>query len=226
MSIANMSIAATGIITLTIVDHNLDADPTYLNYDNDYILIENVSGDTNLQTALNGKIFSIQSVVDADTVTINTNGTVVAGAYMGNGTCARVSNVQIITKNFNPYVEENKSVYVAKADFAVQRTASGEITVNYKTSTAPLPMIAAGQASGSILGNNILETRPYDPVLYPLEQYQDLLWHPIYFQSSGEFIKLELYFNQDQMQTPAISLAPFEIEAIALYCQPTSDRMQ
>lgn len=226
MSISNMGFASTGIVTLTIINHNLDADPTYLDYGNDYILIENVVGDTNLQTALNGKIFSVRSVLDLNTITIDTSGSVVAGAYLGGGTAARVSNIQIITKNFNPYVEENRSVYVAKADFAVQRTADGEITVDYATSSAPLPMISAGEASGSILGTSVLETRPYDPVLYPLEQYQDLLWHPIYFQSSGEFIKLEMYFNNDQMRNPVISLAPFEIEAIALYCQPTSERMQ
>ncbi len=233
MSISNMSFDASGsgIITLTIIDHNLNNKPSELDFDYDFILIENVVGDAVLQASINGRIYAVDTVVDKDTITINTNGSppnviIPTGDYQGSGTATRVSNIQIITKNFNPYVEQNRNVYVAKADFAVERTTDGEITVDYRTSTAPLPMIAAGENSLSIVGNNVLETRPYSVTLYPLEQYQDLLWHPIYFQSSGEFIKLVMYFNATQMITPTISLAPFEIEAIALYCQPTSDRMQ
>jgi hypothetical protein len=229
MSISNMTFAVSGsgVITLTIVDHNLDDTPSELNYDYDFILIENVIGDAVLQAAINGKIFAVDSVIDKDTITIIAYGDVPTGGdYQGGGTATRVSNIQIISKNFNPYVEQNRSVYVAKADFAVEKTVGGEITVDYKTSTASLQMIDAGEASGAIIGTSVLETKPYSSTLYPLEQYQDLLWHPIYFQSSGEFIKLEMYFNDTQMITPLISLAPFEIEAIALYCQPTSDRMQ
>jgi hypothetical protein len=221
-----MIIAATGIVTLTIIDHNLDENPTQLAYDDDFILIETVSGDLNVEVFFNKGIFQVWTVIDKDTITINTFGGITTGLYHGGGTAARVSNIQIITKNYNPYVDKNKSVFVAKIDFAVEKTATGAITVDYYTSTAPISMIADGQASGAMLGTSVLETFPYDPKYYPLEQYQELLWHSLNFQSSGEFIQLVMYFDLQQMMNPNIALVPFEIEAMVLYTQPTSDRMQ
>lgn len=226
MYITKMIIAATGIVTLTIIDHNLDENPTQLAYDDDFILIETVSGDLNVEVFFNKGIFQVWTVIDKDTITINTFGGITTGLYHGGGTAARVSNIQIITKNYNPYVDKNKSVFVAKIDFAVEKTATGAITVDYYTSTAPISMIADGQASGAMLGTSVLETFPYDPKYYPLEQYQELLWHSLNFQSSGEFIQLVMYFDLQQMMNPNIALVPFEIEAMVLYTQPTSDRMQ
>lgn len=226
MYITNMSIAATGIITLTIIDHNLTAVPTQFPNDNDFILIENVVADAPTMAYLNGTIFPVFSVVDADTITINTFGGLVAGTYAGAGTCARVSNVQITTKRFNPYVERGKNVYLARIDFGVQATETGAITVDYYPSSSDVSMLQGGVASGSIMGNSILETYPYPAALYPLEQFQSLLWHPIYFQSSGEFIQIALYFSADQMINPNVSLSEFEIEGMVLHTAPTSERLQ
>lgn len=226
MQITNMSIAATGIITLTIVNHNLSATPTAFPNECDFILIENVVGSAGVQTFLNGTIFPVFSVVDANTITINTFGGLVAGTYSGGGTAARVSVINILTKQFNPYVSKDRNVYLARVDFAVEKTETGQITVDYFPSASPVSMIAGGVASGSIMGNNILETSPYNPAIYPLEQFQDLLWHPIYFQSSGTFIQLALYFSADQTINPNISLVDFQLEAMTLYTQPTSSRME
>lgn len=211
----------TGILTLTIIDHNLTANPTDNDYDNDFILIENVVADTATQTFLNGTIFQVDSVVDDNTITINTQGGLTSGTYKGGGTAARVSNIQIKSKSYNPYVDKDMNVAISKIDFAVKRTAAGAITVDYYTSNAPISMLDAGVASGAIMGNGILETSPYDPKYYPMEQYQDLLWHPITIQSSGEFIQLIMYFSLDQMLNPTVSLSEFELQAITLYAQPT-----
>lgn len=226
LSITNIAYAATGILTLTIINHNLVAVPTQFPNDNDFVLIENIAGDAATALFLNGSIFPVYFVVDANTIQINTFGGLTAGAYTGGGTAARVSNIQITTKRFNPYVGENTNVYLAKVDFAVKKTGSvsegvvvdgGAITVDYYPSSTEVEMIQAGVATGSIMGSSVLETSPYDPNLYPLEQYQSLLWHPIYFQTVAEFVQLDMYFTADQMINPNISLAPFELEAMCLF---------
>lgn len=224
MYITNMAIAATGIITLTIINHNLDPDPDQNSYDSDFILIENVVADATTMSALNGNIFQVLTAPTANTVTIFSPLT--SGTYAGGGTAARVSNVQISTKQFNPYVDQNRSVYVAKVDFAVEKTAAGAITVDYYTSSSEQSVIEAAQVTTSIMGTSVLETSPYPIALYPMEQIQNLLWHPIYFQSSGEFIQLIMYFARDQIINPNISLVPFGLEAMCLYTQNTSDRME
>jgi len=219
LQITNMSIASTGIVTLTVYKHNLRASPTAQSYDQDFILIENINStaDPITAAALNNKIFVVNTVIDANTITINTKGTLTAGTYSGGGTIARVSNPQLTTVRFNPYIKENKNVYIEKIDFAVLKTTSGEITVDYFPSSSPVSMIAGGYASGSITGTSVLETFPYAITLYPLEQDQDLLWHALYFQTSGQFIKFALYLTQDQMINYNIATSPFELEGMAIY---------
>lgn len=224
MQITNITYNGDGTLTLTIIDHNFSIAGSGLSFP-DYILIENVVGDATTMATLNGSIYQVSVIVDADNIKINVP-TLLAGTYNGGGTGTRVSNVQILTKQYNPYDKDGRNVYVAKVDFAVQKTANGQITVDYYPSATELSMINGGVATGAIMGNNILETSPYSATYYPLEQYQDRLWHPIYFQSSGECIQLAMYMNPTQMMTPTIALSDFELEGMILHTSPTSTRLQ
>lgn len=226
MQITNIVAAATGIVTLTIIDHNLTSQPVEFDFDNDFVLLENISANDDMMAALNGNIFNVDSVVDADTITIDTQGALTAGTYAGAGTAARVSNIQIKSKQWNPYVDNDRGFYLSKIDFAVVKTDTGAITVDYYPSSSNVSMIQGGVATGAIMGNNVLETFPYDANIYPFEQYQELLWHPIYFQSSGTFIQIGMSFSLEQMLDPDISLSVFEMQALALHCQAKSMRMQ
>jgi len=220
MQITNITYAATGILTLKIINHTLDADPTFNPFDQDFILLENIVGDSATETFLNGTIFPVDSVIDADTITINTFGGLTSGTYDGGGTAARVSNIQIKSKRYNPYISQDQNVYLAKVDFAVQRTAAGAITVDYFPSSSPISMIDGGVNTGAIMGTSVLETSPYNATIYPMEQYQELLWHPVYFQATGNNIQLFMYFSEDQMINPNISLSGFEMEGFCLYTNP------
>jgi hypothetical protein len=230
MQITNMSFVGDGTIILTIISHNLTSSPVITPYDYDFILIENVVADVTTMATLNMNIFDVYSVTNANTIVINTNNRsfapLTSGTYYGSGTASRVSNIQMKTKQWNPYANNAQDFHLAKIDFAVIRTNSGQITVDYNPSASPISLIGGGVASQSIMGTGILETSPYNPNLYPLEQYQTLLWHPLYFQSTGSFIQLVMSFNQSQMQTPTISLVPFEIQGMCLYTRPTSIRLQ
>jgi len=166
----------------------------------------------------------VYEVVDANTIVIQVP--LLSGTYNGAGTAARVSNIQIKSKQWNPYVDQARDFYLHKIDFGVIKTDKGAITVDYYPSSTELSMIDEGEQSGSIMGNNVLETFPYDENLYPLEQYQELLWHPIYFQTTGTFIQIGMSFSLDQMLDPNISLIEFEIQGMALFTQPTSMRLQ
>jgi hypothetical protein len=224
MQITNIVFNGDNTLTLTIINHNLTDMPIEFDYDQDFILIENVDGDAPTMAALNGKIFLVYEVVDANTIVIQVP--LLSGTYNGAGTAARVSNIQIKSKQWNPYVDQARDFYLHKIDFGVIKTDKGAITVDYYPSSTELSMIDEGEQSGSIMGNNVLETFPYDENLYPLEQYQELLWHPIYFQTTGTFIQIGMSFSLDQMLDPNISLIEFEIQGMALFTQPTSMRLQ
>lgn len=199
-----------GYVDLAVINHNLAL--------NDYVAVENTNGISLPITS----IYQVTSVFNADIITIYAPD--IAGTYTGGGTLARVSNIEILSKQWNPYVGQDRDFYLAKIDFAVQRTGNGQITVDYYPSSTELSMIQEGNASGSIMGNSILETTPY--ALYPLEALQDLLWHPVYFQTSAEFVQIAMYYSPQQITNPDIAWEDFQLQALTLFTQPTTQRLE
>jgi len=122
--------------------------------------------------------------------------------------------IDILTKRFNPYVDSGKNFSIDSVDFAVQKTTNGEITIDYSPSSSDISIINDAIVSGSILGNNVLETSAYD--LVPLEATQELLWHRVYFATEGDSIQLRLYFSDEQMADYDIISAGFQLEGFIL----------
>lgn len=217
MQLTNATVSLLGVITLTIIDHTLQVGPY-----SDYILIENAQG----VVGLNG-IYKVNSVLDKDTITVIGSFT---GTYTGGGTVARASNIQILGKQWNPYINEGRDFFLGRIEFGVQKTGEfgdgGAITVDYYPSSTELSMLQEGTATDTIMGTGVLETTPYDPALYPLESVQQRLWHSIYFQTTGDCIQLFIYLTEDQMIDPAISEADFQLEGMVLHVTRTSARVQ
>lgn len=236
MQITQITYNGDGTLTLTIINHNFSSNSYEFSDEADYILIENVVGDDDTESVLNYEIFAVNAVFNDEgdpnpnQIMINTNytegGPLVSGTYDGGGTGARVSQIQILTKQFNPYDKDDRNVYIQKVDFGVQKTPNGKITVDYYPSATDVSMIQGGNATGSIMGNSILETSAYDPAFYPLEQYQERLWHPVYFQTSAECIQFYLYLSTAQMTDVDIALSDFQLEGMILYATSTDSRMQ
>ncbi len=222
MQITNLVTNVSGFVTLTIIDHNF--------LPGEFIFISNITGDATLATYFGtGLIFPVYSVA-ANTVVINTQFGLVSGTYTGGATAARVSRIEIQTKQFNPYDKLDRNVSIAKVNFAVQKThnqtGNGEITVDYFLSASGLSMNDEAQNVGALIGTGILETTAYPANIYPFEQVQQRLWHPVYLQGFGECIQLYLYWSDDQMINPNISFQDFELEAFILYATRMSDRLQ
>jgi len=213
LQITNLTYPAVSTVELTILDHTLDV--------GEFISIENAQG-------INGPItglYKIITVIDKDTVQVNAPD--VSGVYLGGGNSARISNIMILSKQWNPYLDKDRNVYLAKIDFGVTKTENGEITVDYFPSATNLSMIGQGGVSGTgaLMGTNILETRPYSATFAPLEQMQERLWHPVYFQTEGTCIQIYIHFNDRQMSDSAIAWDFFEIQGLVLYVMPTSSRL-
>lgn len=212
MQLTNLVYSSGATSRATIIDHSLSK--------GDYIMIEFAQG----ITSVNNNVYRVVNIVDTDNVDIDTGPLV--GTYTGGGFVTRVSNINIQTKQWNPYDKKGQDVYLARIDFAVQKTSDGEITVDYYPSATSVSMVNDGSATNTIMGTGVLETFPYDPVYYPLEQHQDRLWHPIYFQTEGECIQLNMYFTDAQIRDTAIAFSDFEIEGMILHTRPTSARLQ
>lgn len=228
MQITNM-VQSGSDVRLTIVDHTLIASNYPSNpVDGDYIIIENIQGATLTNNRYPGNtdlIFPVSDIVDLNTILIPD--ATLTGTYTGGGTASRVSNVVIRSKEWNPYLDQATNVYLSRIDFAVEKTTDGQITVDYFPSSSQLSLLdeAGPLGTNSIMGTGVLETFPY--ALYPLEQVQDRLWHPVYFQSTGECIQIYMYMSDQQLSVADIAFSPFVMEGLVLFTsQSASSRLE
>jgi hypothetical protein len=192
--------SAAGLVTLAIVDHNLQV--------GDYILVENVQGATNLDG-----IYEIVIQIADTSVTIREPN--FAGTYTGGGTVSRVSIIDIITKQFNFYQKQGRNLFIPKVDFYVDRTANGQVAVDFAASSSSRSLRADGFTSGALIGTNILETTPYTDVTF--EESQDKFWHIIYPQAEGESVQMRISLTIDQILDKDIALSDFQLNAISIY---------
>ena len=220
LQITNLTLVG-GSVNVNVINHNLNLTEMYVG---DFLYLQFLNGLTGPFTS----VYPIIAITDANNFTIlapDVQAALVLGQlYTGGGTVSRVSRINFLTKQFNFYVQDDRNSYVQKVDFLVDRTASGQITVDYLTSTSSQQSIAQAQAVGAQVGTGILETTPYD--LYPFEQQQDRLWHPIYFNSDGTATQLSFYLSNAQMSNYSIAVADFQLGAMCFYCVRTSSRLQ
>ena len=140
---------------------------------------------------------------------------------------SRVSQIQLLTKQYNFYMEKDRNAYVSKVNFLVDRTESGQIQVDFFVSTADNSMLADSNTvtgTGSLLGSGNLETFPYPTV--PFEREASQLWHPYYLQADGEFIQLNIQLNDTQMRDPLIRRSQFQLHSMIFHATPSSQRLQ
>ena len=224
----------SNIVTIKAIDHNFKI--------GDFIFIADVVGTLDM-LRLNNMIFKIVRIIDKDNFTFIMPLPIIdpASVYNGGGVIRRVSLIDIQTKEYNFYADQDRNCYVSKVDFQVDRTDTGQVTVDYFISSNPQSMVAASApvtGSNSNIGNNVLETSPY--ALYPFEQGQDRLLHPIYFQADGEFVQLRIYMSDAQMLLviPVLNedevvvsytgptFEDFQLHSMCIYVTPSASRMQ
>jgi len=220
LQITNITLVSDQV-NIYSVNHNLNVAQVNAG---DWVYLTNLNG---LTGPFNG-IYPVISVVNADNVLILApdifDALTASQVYTGGGTMERVSVINFLTKQFNFSVQDDRNSYIQKVDCLVDRTQSGEITVDYQTSSSSEGTIAAAADTGSIVGNNILETTPY--ALYPMEDTQERLWHPVYFQSDGTSTQLRFYMSDTQMDSYDIASSDFQLHALCLYVVATASRLQ
>lgn len=203
MTVTNATNVATGV-NLVVIDHTLDV--------GEYVQVENSNG----ATFLGNGIYVVKSVVDSDNVIISTT---ISGTYSGGATLARVSDIVIKSKQWNPYVSTGANVFLAQIDFCVTKTTGGQVTIDYSSDSSNVSLLEDGLDSQAIVGTNVLETSPYTTV--PYENTLDRLWHSVYLQGDGSCIQIRIFLSEDQITTPSIANSNFEMQGLILYTAKT-----
>lgn len=187
-------------IQLTVIDHNFIV--------GEFIRVENCIGNT----LLNDNNYEITKIVDKDTIEIVDPTFTIAPTYAGGGTIARISKIDIKTKEFNFFIKSGSRVQVKRIDFLVDRTATGEISIDIFPSSSDL--------STQTLQ---LETYPY--AIYPIEIYQNRLWHPLYPLVEGSGVQLRIYLNDNQLLNFDISRTDFQLHSMIFHAIAISPRL-
>lgn len=232
LQITDLSLTSN-LVTVTCYNHNLRQ--------GDFIRIQGVNdsgGGDNLADLLNGYIFQVDSDPFADspqtqnsfTFTFdNADNDTLSGTYTGGGYMSRVSNVDILTKQYNPYAQQGRNISIDKVNFFVDKTASGQTTVDYFVSSSVTPV----RGSTSELGTGALETYAYSD--FPYEATSSRVWRPVYFDADGESIQFQIKMTPAQMtqidedddgNLSGPALQDFELHAMILHADPTSNRLQ
>lgn len=197
------------VATIYSPDHNLTT--------GQYIIIEDYNGITDLIN----EVYQVEVVLDANTFNIITD---TNNAYLGNAYFRTVSIIDIVSKQWNPYVKDGRDVFVSKIDFAVTKTAHGGFVVDYFASSGDLSTLNTALGTGTLLGTGHVQTSPYATV--PREQSATRLWHPIYLQNEGECIQIEISLSDIQALDIDVVDSDFELEALILHCMPTANRLE
>jgi len=227
LQMTNLLLDGNNNVVVTAINHNFNV--------GDYVYLTNINGLIGPFTGF----YEIIQINSANTFIIMAPDIQIAlingQIYTGGGTISRVQQIDIWTKQFNFYIKEDRNASIARVDFLVDKTASSEITVDYLTGTSSQGTLAGANATGAIIGNGILSLAPYDPALYPQEQYQDRLWHPIYPISEGNSVQFRIYQTsaQDvpagqlpQLANPSVFFQDFQLGAMTIYTTKTSARAQ
>jgi len=192
-----------GTTTLTVINHNLVA--------GEYVLIQDATG----ITSLNDVVVQVDFVTDNDNVVIDTS---FSGTYTGGGYLTRISNFDITSKQWNPGTPIGQQFRMPYIDFLLDRTAAGEVSLDYLIDTTSGQSIQAQTSAGTLLGSNTLYTQAEDNATYQPNQVR--IWHRYFLQTQGSFIQIKIYMDDEQMRDTNISQSDFQLNALILYVEP------
>lgn len=190
---------------ITVVNHNLPVGT--------YVQVSGCTGNT----VLNGLTFQVARVIDANTITLDFLGTYV-GTYEGGGTLERVSNISILTKQFNPGTPIGQQFSFPYIDLNLNTTSVGQISFDYLLNGISGDGVWASSEDDALLGSNVLLTSP-EATLFDQSQ-QNYIWHRIYLQASGSMIQIQLFMADSQMRNYPVATSEITLNGMVYYAEP------
>jgi len=187
---------------LTVINHNLESD--------DYVLVTDVQG---ISSPINNTVYQ---VTNESANGLKLSGVTYSGVYTGGGKLTKIANITIVSKQWNPGTPEGMQFNIPYIDLLLDKTSGGEISLNYIIDNTAAELPGNGQA---ILGTNVVFTKP--ETLTDIQQFQSKIWHRYFTQTQAQFLKIKIFFSDNQMKDTQISQhSDFQINAIIIYIEP------
>ena len=185
---------------------------------NDVVEFDGVVG----MTQINGLRGAVINIVDANNFDVDIDSSAF-GAYVSGGFLRFIHGFNILTKRFNPFIQEDKSVNIPFVDFYVDRTSAGEFSVD----------VYADQNNSTMFPNLFVDTPAgrftYSPTFIMSTQAsdtlqgfinQDSIWVRLYSDVNGQFIQYRLYLTTDQKKNEDVGNAVFILHGMIINAEP------
>lgn len=207
--ISNITIS-NGSAIIYSPNHNLQT--------GDYVFVTSASG----IIGITGGIFEIQvpligSPLAPDPDHFTLLGSFVTGTFTGSGTLQVVNNISILSKKFNPYLEEAVQARINYMDFYFDTTPGGSLTVylyiNEDNSTAQ------NTNTSQNLSSTLVHTYPestYEASPDTTLANQKLLKR-VYFQDISQLYQFQITLNPAQMIDPTVRQSDIVLHGVVMY---------
>lgn len=140
-----------------------------------------------------------------------------SSTYIGGGQITLLKTMDICTKDFNPFSSQGAQVFMSYLDLQTDTTDNASVTI-YLYINASFAL-----NSNILLGNSQLETYtpyPYYPTTISSAPLSEYAWHRLYATLTGQYIRIEITYDDDLANDLSIHQQEFELNAIALWCRP------
>lgn len=220
-------------IVYTSPSHNLAVD--------DIVLLTGIIGTGTLNPAnLNNQTF-IVSVADDNTFQlkvytgdiefpfddpVKTGLVDSSSVYMGNGYITKINSFNIKTKVFAPFYELGSQCRLGYIDYLLDKTVNGKITSDIYINESDSSSVTDSSLNPSLMGINVVNTKPDNLALIPFQAQQDKIWHRQFVQSISQNFQVVLSMSPEQTADIEVSGEPVVLHAIAFYLSPNARLVQ
>lgn len=213
----NISAVNIALSQLTITNHGFAA--------GDFFYVKNALGLTNF----NNVNYIVDTIVDNDTVLVSrADGLPLnwSGAYVGLGEIVKISVPNIVTKEFNLYLQLPISMRVTEVDFLTATTESGSFVCklfnNSNVNTPAITDLATNLGSVTTINNtqysnsDIVTTYPVNLLLNT--QDQEFIWTPLQNTVTGQSVRMQITYDRRQIaEYNASNFGQLVIQAFVIY---------
>lgn len=200
----SLSITDMASNQLTVIDHNLT--------EGEYVLVEGAQG----ITSLNGNIYIVDSVPDANTIVLDTTFT---GTYLGDGKLTRVSGIRITSKQWNPGTPVGQQFRIPYIDLLLDRTDAGEVSLRYFGDFDQSSSINDESDVGVLLGSETVTTAPDNSLGEAASGAR--LWHRYFMSAQSTTLQIEIYLSDAQIRNHLIATSDIQLNATMIYVEPS-----
>ena len=213
-------------LTLTIKNHNLmTGDLIYL----ENIVFINTANAMEVTNDLNDTVYEVRNITDGgfdtDRIEIGKWDTSIqsydyefdyipaegSGTYVGGGTVRLLPRMNIATKDFNPFMKDGRQMKLGYVDFLTDAFSGGQVSINLYADTT------SSEKGNLIVGQQ--EMRTNQNPLFKETDY-DIYWNRFFSTLFGQFISLQITYDDDQMNDIDIVNQTFVLNAMILWTKP------